>query len=176
MDVQFLHTGEPVLVIEAGEGEPGSYRRDATGRDVWTENADYKPARVVRLGAIEDVEQGQLAATLEETSTAARQAAIDAGEHPDREGAQFVHVPAAGGGTPVVGAGPTDAAEPTALGPDAARVPVERAAGAETDPLEPLNESERDELARLRAAQADNAERPANEGRDTTGGAANATT
>lgn len=154
MGVQFLHTGEPVLVIEEGTGTPGEYRVGANGAQHWTDNADYRPAKVVRLGAVEEVEQGQLAgSSYDDTSTAARAAAIAEGTHPDRDDTQFVHEAAppegvagpVGGGSPVVGADPVATEDRTPLGEHAGTVATDQ--GALTDP-------ERDELNRLREQQA----------------------
>lgn len=156
MDVHFLHTGEPVLVIEDGEGEPGGYVVGPNRTQVWTDNPDYRPSKVVRLGTVEEVEPGQIAGrSYDDTSTAARAAAIADGSHPDRDDAQFVHEPAqtaSTGGSPVVAGDPT-AIEPTALGES-------KAPGAPADTLEPLSQDERDELNRLRE-QAANAPDPA---------------
>jgi hypothetical protein len=170
MEVQFLHTGEPVLVIEDGEGEPGGYRVGANGAQQWFDNTDYRPAKVVRLGLVEEVEQGQIAgSSYADTSTAQREAAIADGSHPDRMDAQFIHKAAApttestpiGGGSPVSGAGPAGAIEPTALGADTApgRGTVEQLdsrahAGADTPVQGALSDSERDELNRLREQSA----------------------
>lgn len=149
MDVHFLHTGEPVLVIEDGEGEPGGYVVGPNRTQVWTDNPDYRPSKVVRLGTVEEVEPGQIAGrSYDDTSTAARAAAIADGSHPDRDDAQFVHEPAqtaSTGGSPVVAGDPT-AIEPTALG--------EAKAPGEPPAQTALTDSERDELTRLREQEA----------------------
>lgn len=149
MDVHFLHTGEPVLVIEDGEGEPGGYAVGPNGSQVWQQNADYRPAKVVRLGTVEEVEQGQISGPdYADTSTAQREQAIADGTHPARMDAQYVHEAAnepavrtavGSGGSPVVG---TPEAQP--------------AEGEQTA----LTDTERDELNRLRE-QAANRQDPA---------------
>jgi hypothetical protein len=181
VDVRFLHTGEPVLVIEEGEGEPGGYVVGPNRQQVWQENGDYRPAKVVRLGVLEEVEQGSIGGTSpDDTATAARAAAIEAGDHPETEGVSYVYdanagagadTPA-GNGSPAV-SGPVGTGGAAAVTPAPAEVPP-GGFGADTPPdaLEPLNDDERAELAELRAFRASQEtarEHPAPDlGRDTT--------
>lgn len=169
MDVQFLHTGEPVVVIEEGEGEPGGYVVGPNRERVWTENADYRPTKVVVLGAVTEVEPGQLAgSSYADTSTAQREAAIADGSHAPTEGVQYVHDPQQAS-TGSAAAGPVSAGGTDTVTP----APAAAAPGAEgsaTDPLTPLNEDERAELDRLRAessAQPTSVDPAGVKGRDT---------
>jgi hypothetical protein len=158
VDVRFLHTGEPVLVIEEGDGEPGGYVIGANRERVWQENGDYRPAKVVRLGVLEEVEQGSIGGSSpDDTSTAARTAAIEAGDHPETEGVSYVYdAGAAGADTPAANGSPAVSGPvgvPTTPAP--AEVPP-GGAGADTAPdgLEPLTADERTELDELRAERA----------------------
>lgn len=165
MDVKYLHTGEPVLVLEEGSGEPGTW--NGTGSNAqWAANGDFKPARVVRLGAVEEVEQGQIADSYDATSTVAREQAAAAGDLGDRPtDVQFVHEPEqavlapTGSGEPVVGRDPTGAPlrDDSVVHPDApAQVP------------DGLSVDERAELEALRHEQAQRQAADADVTRDTT--------
>lgn len=165
MDVKYLHTGEPVLVLEDGSGEPGTWH--GTGANAqWVANGDYKPSRVVRLGVIEDAEPGQIVDSLDATSTIGREAAIAAGELGDRPtDVQYVHeaaTEASTGGSPVVGVDPAGA--PLR---DESVAPIEGAA-AEEQREGALSDADRAELEQLRHEAAQRAAQDADPTRDTT--------